>query len=113
MGSRYPHSSGERSDTITGTELEDIAVKGRDFVSYLSMLTGVVDTNGNRDAMQRNALSGIHINLRRNSIGLRFLEGLRATSSASRCFFAHVRRTQQRKSDIASAAPLTLPHHKE
>jgi hypothetical protein len=25
----------------------------------------------------------------------------------------HVRETQRRKSDIASAAPLTLPHHKE
>ena len=31
-------SSGERSDTITGSQLNDIAVKGRDFVSYLSTL---------------------------------------------------------------------------
>src|SRR5579871_5609877 len=42
-------SSGERSDTITGRELNDIAVKGRDFVSYLSTLTGIVDTNTSRD----------------------------------------------------------------
>src|SRR5215471_619 len=32
-------ASGERSDTITGTQLNDVAVKGRDFVSYLSTLT--------------------------------------------------------------------------
>ena len=55
-------SSGERSDTVTGRELNDIAVKGRDFMSYLSTLTGIVDTNASRDAMQRNATSGIQIN---------------------------------------------------
>ena len=59
---RVQLSSGERSDTITVSQLNDIAVKGRDFVSYLSILTGVVDTNASRDAMQRNALSGIHNN---------------------------------------------------
>src|SRR5579871_4702263 len=69
-------SSGERSDTITGVELSDIAVKGRDFVSYLSTLTGVVDTNGNRDAMQRNALSGIHINGGRDTQTLMVVDGM-------------------------------------
>src|SRR5215471_13449719 len=50
-------SSGERSDLVSGSELSDIAVKGRDFVSYLSTLTGIVDTNStNRDAFQRNAM---------------------------------------------------------
>lgn len=68
-------SSGERSDTITGRQLNDIAVKGRDFVSYLSTLTGVVDTNGNRDAMQRNALSGIHINGGRDTQTLLTVDG--------------------------------------
>ncbi len=69
-------SSGERSDTITGKELNDIAVKGRDFMSYLSTLTGVVDTNTNRDAMQRNANSGIHVNGNRDTQTVLMLDGV-------------------------------------
>src|SRR5215472_14442085 len=69
-------ASGERSDTITGTQLNDVAVKGRDFVSYLSTLTGVVDTNASRDAMQRNALSGIHINGGRDTQTLLIVDGM-------------------------------------
>lgn len=69
-------SSGERSDTITGRELNDIAVKGRDFMSYLSTITGVVDTNTTRDAMQRNATSGIHINGGRDTQAVLMLDGV-------------------------------------
>jgi Carboxypeptidase regulatory-like domain len=69
-------ASGERSDTITGSQLNDIAVKGRDFVSYLSTLTGIIDTNASRDAMQRNALSGIHINGGRDSQALLVVDGM-------------------------------------
>src|SRR5215472_2697648 len=69
-------SSGERSDSITGGQLNDIAVKGRDFVSYLSTLTGVIDTNASRDAMQRNALSGIHINGGRDTQTLLIVDGM-------------------------------------
>jgi hypothetical protein len=69
-------SSGERSDTITGRELNDIAVKGRDFMSYLSTLTGVVDTNASRDAMQRNATSGIQINGNRSTQAVLMLDGV-------------------------------------
>ena len=69
-------SSGERSDTVTGTALNEIAVKGRDFVSYLSTLAGVVDTNSSRDAMQRNALSGIHINGARDTQTLLVVDGM-------------------------------------
>jgi hypothetical protein len=69
-------SSGERSDTITGSQLNDIAVKGRDFVSYLSTLPGIVDTNTSRDAMQRNALSGIHINGGRDTQTLLVVDGM-------------------------------------
>jgi hypothetical protein len=70
-------SSGERSDLVSGSELSDIAVKGRDFVSYLSTLTGIVDTNStNRDAFQRNAMSGIHINGGRDSQTLMVVDGM-------------------------------------
>lgn len=70
-------SSGERSDTITGRELNDIAVKGRDFISYLSTLTGIVDTNiESRDAMQRNATGGIQINGNRATQTLLMMDGV-------------------------------------
>ena len=70
-------SSGERSDTITGRELNDIAVKGRDFMSYLSTIPGIVDTNSdNRDAMQRNANNGIQINGSRATSTLLMLDGV-------------------------------------
>ncbi|HKE29044.1 MAG TPA: carboxypeptidase regulatory-like domain-containing protein [Bryobacteraceae bacterium] len=69
-------ASGERSDTITGSQLNDIAVKGRDFVSYLATLTGVVDTNTSRDSIQRNALSGIHINGGRDTQTLLVVDGM-------------------------------------
>ena len=69
-------SSGERSDTITGRELNDIAVKGRDFMSYLSLIPGIVDTNASRDAMQRNATNGIQINGNRSSQTLLMMDGV-------------------------------------
>ena len=69
-------SSGERSETVTGRQLNDIAVKGRDFVSYLSTLPGIIDTNASRDAMQRNALSGIHINGSRDTQTLLVVDGM-------------------------------------
>jgi hypothetical protein len=76
VGTPVQLSSGERSDTITGTQLNDIAVKGRDFMSYLSTLTGVVDTNTTRDAMQRNANSGMHINGNRDTQTVLLLDGV-------------------------------------
>jgi hypothetical protein len=57
--------------------VNDIAVKGRDFVSYLSTLTGIVNTNStSRDAFQRNAMAGIHINGGRDSQTLMVLDGM-------------------------------------
>ena len=70
-------SSGELSNLVSGTELRDIAVKGRDFVSYLGTLPGVVDTNSqNRDAFERNALSGVHINGGRDTEALMLIDGM-------------------------------------
>ena len=76
-GTPVQTSSGERSDTVTGRELNDIAVKGRDFMSYLSTLTGIVDTSSDsRDAMQRNATTGIQINGSRSTSTLLMLDGV-------------------------------------
>src|SRR5438270_12389528 len=39
--------SAERSGLVTGAQLNDIALKGRDFFAFLSTVPGIVDTNGN------------------------------------------------------------------
>ncbi len=69
-------SSGERSDTVTGTQLSDIAVKGRDFISYMDTLPGVIDTSAlSRDAPGRNAMGGLHINGSRDTATLMMIDG--------------------------------------
>src|SRR5579875_3720780 len=48
-----------------------------DLVSYLGTLPGVVDTNSqNRDAFERNALSGVHINGGRDTEALMLIDGM-------------------------------------
>ncbi len=69
-------SSGERSDTVTGTQLSDIAVKGRDFLSYMQTLPGVIDTSAlSRDAPGRNTMGSLHINGSRPTEALMMIDG--------------------------------------
>jgi hypothetical protein len=67
--------SGERSDLVAATALSEIAVKGRDFLSYMQTLSGVIDTNANRDAAGRNEMSGIHMNGGRDTQTLMLIDG--------------------------------------
>ena len=70
-------SSGERSGLVTGQQINDIAVRGRDFASYLVTIPGVVDTGSQgREAMARNALSAIHINGGRSTSALMLVDGM-------------------------------------
>src|SRR5437867_1766559 len=39
-------ASAERSGLVSGTQLNDIAIKGRDLFGFLSTMPGVVNTNG-------------------------------------------------------------------
>ncbi len=56
-------SSAERSGVITGNQMNDIAVKGRDFMSLLATVPGVVDRNSDsREAADIGSARGIHIN---------------------------------------------------
>jgi hypothetical protein len=69
-------ASGERSDVVAGTALSEIAVKGRDFVSFMQTLPGVIDTSAlSRDAPGRNAMSGVHINGSRDTANLMLIDG--------------------------------------
>src|SRR5579885_3463621 len=60
-------ASSEKSALVSGRELNQIALKGRDFFGLMYTLPGVVDTSTGRDATSPNALSGITINGGRNA----------------------------------------------
>ncbi|MCL4401587.1 MAG: carboxypeptidase regulatory-like domain-containing protein [Acidobacteria bacterium] len=77
-------SSSERSGLVTGQQVNDIAVKGRDFASYLITIPGVVDTaSGGREAMARNALGSIHINGGRGTSLLMTVDGMPSMDSGN------------------------------
>jgi hypothetical protein len=54
-------TSGERSATITASQIEDIGLKGRDFMGSLKTLPGVIDTSA-RDAPGWGSVGGMSIN---------------------------------------------------
>ena len=58
---RVQTTSGERSATITAAQIEDIGLKGRDFMGSLKMLPGVIDTSA-RDAPGWGSVGGMSIN---------------------------------------------------
>ncbi len=53
--------SSERSGTLTGQELSEMALKGRDFFDAVGLMAGIVDTNDNRDAPGADSVGGLHI----------------------------------------------------
>ena len=62
-------ASSERSGVLTSTQVENLMIKGRNVISLLQLLPGVVDTS-NPDAPDRNFAIGLSINgQRRNAIG--------------------------------------------
>ncbi|HYT64971.1 MAG TPA: carboxypeptidase regulatory-like domain-containing protein [Vicinamibacterales bacterium] len=54
-------TSAARSGLVTRDQIEDIAVKGRDFAAYLKLLPGVVDTSA-REAPGWGSMGGLSIN---------------------------------------------------
>jgi hypothetical protein len=56
--------SAERSGLVTGSQLGEIAIKGRDLMSFLATIPGVVDTSGGsgREALDPNGGVNITIN---------------------------------------------------
>ena len=60
-------SSSEKSAEITGAQLSDVTLRGRDMFGYLKLIPGVVDNSsgttnaGNRDVTSPNAIRGITI----------------------------------------------------
>ncbi len=58
--------SGERSGTITQDQIQDVSLKGKDYMGMLRHVPGVVDT-ANREAPGWNNLGGLSINGGRNN----------------------------------------------
>ena len=55
-------SSSERSALVDGTQLQNVALKGRDAYGYVRLLPGIVDTNTSRDLASASSIGGISIN---------------------------------------------------
>jgi len=56
-------ASSEKSSLVTGTQLNSLALKGRDFFALMRLVPGVIDTGAqSRDATSPNANQGIFIN---------------------------------------------------
>ena len=55
-------SSSEKSQTVDGSQLNDITLKGRDLFGYMKLVPGVLDTTGSRDVTSPGAIGGITIN---------------------------------------------------
>jgi hypothetical protein len=54
-------SNGERAGTLSGEQLDEIALRGRDIFDAVSLMPGVVDTSDGRDAPSPNSISNIYI----------------------------------------------------
>ena len=53
--------TGERAGTLTGPQLDEIALRGRDIFDAVSLMPGVVDTSDGRDAPSPNSITNIFI----------------------------------------------------
>ena len=54
-------TTGSRSAVVDRTQIDDIAMKGRDFAGYLKLLPGVIDTSA-REAPGWGSMGGLSIN---------------------------------------------------
>ena len=53
--------NGERSGTLTGDQLDELALRGRDIFDAVSLMPGVVDTSDGRDAPSPTSIGSIYI----------------------------------------------------
>ena len=78
-------ASSERAGLVSGEQLLNLAIKGRDFLGLLSTLPGVVDTNvGSREVvMTGNVLNGLHVNGGRTNSIMYALDGVSSVDTGS------------------------------
>ncbi len=78
-------ASSERAGLVSGDQIMNLAIKGRDFLGLLSTLPGVVDTRaGSREVVTTgNVLQGLHVNGGRESSIMYALDGVSAVDTGS------------------------------
>ncbi len=78
-------ASSERAGLVSGDQILNLAIKGRDFLGLLSTLPGIIDTRaGSREVvMTGNVLQGLHINGGRESSIMYALDGISAVDTGS------------------------------
>ena len=54
-------ANGERAGTLSGDQLDEIALRGRDVFDAISLMPGVVDTSDGRDSPSPTSISNIYI----------------------------------------------------
>ncbi len=54
-------SNGERAGTLTGEQLDEIALRSRDVFDAISLMPGVIDTSDGRDSPSPTSISNIYI----------------------------------------------------
>ena len=54
-------ANGERSGTLSGEQLDEMALRGRDIFDAISLLPGIVDTSDGRDSPSPTSISNIYI----------------------------------------------------
>ena len=53
--------NGERAGTLTGEQLDEVALRGRDIFDAISLMPGVIDTSDGRDSPSPTSISNIYI----------------------------------------------------
>ncbi len=64
-------ASAEHSGLVSGSQVNDLALKGRDFFALVSTIPGIVDTNTNRQGTNISVDGGISINGSNSSYNIR------------------------------------------
>ncbi len=81
-------ATSERSATVQSEELNTVAIKGRDLMSYMRLLPGVLDTSTGRDAAGGSVLGGLTFSGNPGVTGMS-VDGATDIDTGCRSCFAH------------------------
>jgi len=104
-------ASGERSGLVSGTQLNSLALKGRDFMGLVTLMPGVVDDGSQaRDATSGQAVAGIFINGNRGETKNFTVDGVTDVDTGSGATALHY---QPNMDSIAEVKVLTSNYQAE
>jgi hypothetical protein len=79
-------ATAERSGLVSGTQLNQIAIKGRDMFGFLATMPGVINTNGNgggSETLDVGAIGGLSLNGNRNGSTNIAVDGVTALNTGN------------------------------